>query len=78
MDPEDPFAGMDPETIRRGSMRTLRAMFPELFASEPDEEQDPEPEGESEEHPTHAAGYEESDPHADEDAIEHKAGSMDG
>jgi len=61
MDPEDPFAGMDPERIRRGSLRTLHALFPDLFA--------PEPEEQSREHPAPAGEDQESDPHPEENRM---------
>lgn len=74
MDPDDPFARMDPEAIRRGSLRTLQALFPELFGPEPETESP----GQSAEHPAPAEHDDESDPDSDGNGMAHKAGSAGG
>ena len=71
MDPEDPFAGMDPERIRRGSLRTLHALFPDLFAPEPDSDRQEQ----SREYPAPAGEDQESDPHPEENRMRPVAGS---
>lgn len=57
---DDPFANMDPEKRRRGSLAVLRALYSELYGGEPTPDEPPSAAGET------ASEASEGNPEADE------------